>query len=364
MPRLRNKALWIGGLRLRTIPASLAPVILGGCSAWAVLTQTGGWPMRCLSGVSGACSAPWYSVPGALDRFVGVFALCLGVAMFLQTAVNFANDYSDGVRGSDSARGDDERRSGKPQRLTASGLVKPRSVLLAAAAAALAACLCGLAIVVITRQYWLVVVGVLCLLSGWFYTGGRHPYGYVGLGELFVFLFFGLVATLGTEFAICQSLDGLGVGGVSTFDFAGPGQDGSWDIFAALRGQYGIDRTGVIAAVCAGLYSVIILMVNNLRDVEDDTRSGKRTLAVRLGARSARLLLVVSIVVALALAAMLFLAVWWPWGLVVWLPLIPASFATVHAIRAGDYPRSLGGAGRQLLVFTALIVVATVLASV
>lgn len=270
-----------------------------------------------------------------------MLALCLAVALFLQFAVNFANDYSDGIRGADAGRGDDENRSGKPQRLTASGLVRPGSVLAAGGVCALLACLCGLAVVIITGQYWLIGVGVLCVLAGWYYTGGKHPYGYAGWGELSVFVFFGLVATLGTEFVICRAFDST----------------------VALHGRFGIDLVGVVAAVCSGLYSVIILMVNNLRDVEEDAASGKRTLAVKVGAGAARVLLLAGIVVALVLALVLAVRIWTPWGAIVWLPLIAASLATMSAIRSRNFGRSLGSAGRQLLVFTLVVVVCTALSN-
>ena len=138
-----------------------------------------------------------------MDRFWPVTILCLLVALFLQIAVNYANDYSDGIRGTDAGRDTDESKSGKPQRLTASGLVPAKHVLFAAMICAAIACICGVVAVVLAQAWWLLAVGAASLLAGSFYTGGKHPYGYVGLGEVGVFLFFGLAAVLGTDYALC-----------------------------------------------------------------------------------------------------------------------------------------------------------------
>lgn len=270
--------IWLKGMRPQTLPASVAPVAIGAAAAWSELH---GW----------AC-APEYdcSVHEALRAlaiadFWPLAILCALVALFLQIAVNYANDYSDGIRGVDAGRGAASAatvgipptstgfsgtRDGvvstsihAPARLVASG-VPPKRVLAAAGIAASLACLCGLTIIVITGYWWLLVVGVCCLLAGWCYTGGRHPYGYDGLGELFVFVFFGLVAVLGTQFVLCGDIDG----------------------------------TGVRGAAQAGLLSCVLLMANNLRDVEEDRAHGKRTLAVRLGARRARILTVAAYAIA------------------------------------------------------------------
>lgn len=153
------------------------------------------------------------------------------------------------LRGTDAGRDMDESKSGKPQRLTASGLVPAKHVLFAAMICAAIACICGVVAVVLAQAWWLLAVGAASLLAGWFYTGGKHPYGYVGLGEVGVFLFFGLAAVLGTEYALCGTVD---VG-------------------------------GLLGAVAAGLFSCLIIMVNNIRDIDEDREHGKHTLAVRLG---------------------------------------------------------------------------------
>ena len=168
--------------------------------------------------------------------------LALVVSLALQVGVNYANDYSDGVRGTD------DDRAG-PMRLVASRRATARAVKTAAFAALGVACVAGLALAALTT-WWLVALGVLCVLAAWTYTGGPRPYGYAGWGEVFVFVFFGLVATVGTTYVIVEAVSTL----------------------------------AVLSGVLAGLLAVALLMVNNIRDIEGDSRSGKRTLAVRLGA--------------------------------------------------------------------------------
>ena len=210
---------WIGAARLQTLPLAVAPVALGTAAAYVVNHEPGdvGWHwLRAL--------------------------LCLAVALFLQIGVNFANDYSDGVRGTDKYRVG-------PARLTASGAVRPRTVLIVAFVFFGLAALAGLAIVIRTQYWWLLAVGAVAIVAAYFYTGGKRPYGYFGFGELFVFVFFGLVATAGTTFALA---------GTVTVE--------SW-----------------VAGVAIGLIACAVLMVNNIRDREQDKLAGKRTLAVLLG---------------------------------------------------------------------------------
>jgi len=212
---------WIGGARLRTVPLAIAPVALGTATAYTL--GDGGWHwVRAL--------------------------LCLAVAVALQVGVNFANDYSDGVRGTD------KRRVGPP-RLTASGAAKPRTVLTVALVFFALAAAAGIVLVVLTQQWLLLAVGAACIIAAWFYTGGKRPYGYYGLGELFVFVFFGLVATAGT-----------------TFVQAGTVNLETW-----------------LAGTAAGLLACATLMINNVRDREQDALAKKRTLAVLIGNLPARI---------------------------------------------------------------------------
>ena len=212
--------IWVGGARPRTLSAGLVPVAVGTAVAVGEGSQTAWWR-------AGA-------------------ALVVGMA--LQVAVNFANDYSDGVRGTD-----DSTRVG-PRRLVGSGLVEARSVKLAAFVAFGVAMAAG-ALLAAAAGWQLLIVGTVCIAAAWAYTGGPRPYGYLGLGEVFAFVFFGLVATAGTTYVLLERLD--------------------W--FAVLCG------------VPVGLWAVSLLMANNLRDIAGDEAAGKRTLAVRLGDRGTRM---------------------------------------------------------------------------
>jgi 1,4-dihydroxy-2-naphthoate octaprenyltransferase len=212
-------AQWIEGARPRTFPNAVAPVIAGtGAAAWLH-------------------SVVWWKA---------LLALVVAVTMII--GVNFANDYSDGIRGTD-----DERAG--PVRLVGSGLAAPRSVLAAAAVSMAIAAAAGV-VLALASAPWLMGVGVACIAAAWLYTGGSRPYGYRGLGEAAVFVFFGLVAVLGTQYV------------------------------QALR----IDWVGVVLAAATGSLSSAVLVANNLRDIPTDTRSGKVTLAVRLGDARTRVL--------------------------------------------------------------------------
>jgi 1,4-dihydroxy-2-naphthoate octaprenyltransferase len=211
---------WVAGARPRTLPAAVAPVVAGSGLAYFA----GGFrPVPAL--------------------------LALVVSLALQVAVNYANDYSDGIRGTDAERVG-------PLRLVGSGLAAPAAVKRAALASFAVAGLAGLCLVLLTGQWWLLAVGVACILAAWYYTGGRRPYGYRGLGELFVFVFFGLVAVGGTTY--------VQVGRVG---------------WATL-----------LTGVAIGALACAILVANNLRDIVGDTRAGKRTLATRLGPTGTRVL--------------------------------------------------------------------------
>ncbi len=214
---MTSREIWIAGARPKTLGAAIAPVIVG--------TAFAGY-----------------------DAEPTNFILALLVALALQIGVNYANDYSDGVRGTD-----DDRVG--PIRLVGSGLAKPEAVKRAAFLSFFVAAFAGL-ILSARTEWYLLIIGALAIIAAWTYTGGPKPYGYQALGEISVFIFFGLVATLGTYF--------VQVGFIS------------WPV--------------ILAAISMGLLATAILNVNNLRDLERDAKSGKRTLAVRLGAARTRTL--------------------------------------------------------------------------
>lgn len=259
------------------------------------------------------------------DHFVAVdwfprVVLALVVSLALQVGVNYANDYSDGVRGTD------DDRAG-PMRLVASRRATARAVKIAALAAFGVACAAGLALAAFTT-WWLVVLGIVCVVAAWTYTGGPRPYGYVGLGEVFVFVFFGLVATVGTTYVIVESVSLL----------------------------------AVLSGTLAGLLAVALLMVNNIRDIDGDARSGKRTLAVRLGqARSKTLfsmVYVAAFVVVLVAATQSLGALFGVAGLLASLPAI----ATVReATTAPRLIAALGMTARTQLVVGACYVAGLVI---
>ena len=212
-------AQWISGARPRTLPNAVAPVVAGtGAAAWLN-------------------SAVWWKA-----------LLALAVAVALIIGVNYANDYSDGIRGTD------DDRAG-PVRLVGSRLATPRAVLTAAVTSLSVGAVAGLALALLSAP-WLIAVGAACIAGAWLYTGGSKPYGYAGFGEVAVFVFFGLVAVLGTEYT------------------------------QALR----VDWVGLVLAVSVGALSSSVLVANNLRDIPTDARSRKITLAVRLGDARTRVL--------------------------------------------------------------------------
>ena len=319
--------LWIRGMRPRTLPASVAPVIVGACCAWMldlrdVCDASRSLREHCAAPVASLASAAGLSssvLTVGTPRFWTIAILCAVVAVGMQIAVNFANDYSDGIRGTDDGRGDAESVTGSPQRLVASGLVPPRRVLTAAGIAAAIACIAGVGVAALSGRWWLIAVGALCLPAGWCYTGGRHPYGYRGLGEVFVFVFFGLVATLGTQ--------------------------------AALVGR--IDMVGVIAATGIGLESVTLLMVNNLRDLDADREHGKRTLAIRLGERGARRALAACALAAAACAYMT-AASTRPAAMSLCYVMVVFAVCVWNCVRGHDWRMALTCAGFQPLLFAAV----------
>ena len=255
---MATPAQWIEGARPRTLPAAISPVLVGtGAAAY-------------------------------LDSFVWWKALlALGVGLALQIGVNYANDYSDGIRGTD------ENRVG-PLRLVGSKVATPGQVKTAAftcfgVGAVLGVILCA------TSNWWLLIAGAASLVGAWFYTGGKRPYGYRALGEVSVFLFFGLVAVLGTTYVQAETL--------------------SW--------------TAVAGAVSVGAIACALLVANNLRDIPTDTVTGKRTLAVVLGAQRSRQLYAALVAVAFVLAAVSALAT--PWTLLAFIAL-PLAIKAVRVV--------------------------------
>ncbi|MEO6121450.1 MAG: 1,4-dihydroxy-2-naphthoate polyprenyltransferase [Acidimicrobiales bacterium] len=218
-----SAATWVAGARPRTLPASVVPVVVGTAAAAAASSSE-----------------------GEVVAWRAVAAMVVSVA--IQVGTNYANDYADGVRGTDDARVG-------PVRLVAAGLASPRAVKRAALAAFAVAGLAGLALTFVVGAE-LLVVGAASLAAGWFYTGGPRPYGYAGLGEIFVFTFFGLVATVGSAYVHLERISGL----------------------------------AVMASVPVGLLATALLVVNNLRDIPTDAATGQRTLAVRMGDPATRLL--------------------------------------------------------------------------
>jgi len=277
---------WITGARVRTLPLAVAPILLGSATA------------------------------STLDRFDWTLALlALSVALLLQIGVNYANDYSDGVRGTDSDRVG-------PKRITAEGLARPAQVKRAALISFGLAMIAGLVIVLITGQWWLVAVGLVCVIAAWFYTGGKQPYGYHGLGELAVFVFFGLIATVGTNYIQTQVIDPLAV---------------------LLGGTF-------------GLYASAVLLINNIRDIETDSKAGKRTLAVILGRKLSKSLFLLMIWIPVAINLLLFLI--YPatlLGMLNLLLLLPITLIVLESRNPGELITALKLTSLAGLGFAALV---------
>ena len=265
---MATAAQWLEGARPRTLPMALAPVIAGSAAAFGL---------------------------GAFRPLNAVLAAV--VAVLLQVGVNYANDYSDGIRGTDDVRVG-------PLRLTGSGAARARDVKHAAFACFALAMVAGAALIILSQAWFLLLVGVGCIAAAWGYTGGKNPYGYLGLGDVFVFVFFGLVATLGT-----------------TYTQAGQLSAPAW-----------------VGAISTGLIAMALLMANNVRDIPTDREAGKRTLAVRLGDSTARVSYVMMLAAALLLP--LFLIDNHPWVLLVLL-LVPAGLMPSWLMLKGKKRRSL-----------------------
>jgi len=278
---------WVAGARPRTLPAAIVPVVVGSGIAFGYHRFSG-----------------WRA------------ALALLVALALQVGVNYANDYSDGIRGTDKVRVG-------PVRLVAGGLAKPRQVLAAALGSFAVAGAAGLVLAAVT-SWWLLLVGAAAVAAAWFYTGGKRPYGYRALGEVSVFVFFGLAAVTGTAYVQMRSLAWL----------------------------------PLVAAVPVGLLACALLVINNLRDIPTDSQSGKQTLAVVLGDRRTRALYVGCMLVPFCVAAAL--APVKPLSLLA-LAALPFALGPVRGVLSGATGRglivALGQTGRLQLAFGALLAV-------
>jgi 1,4-dihydroxy-2-naphthoate polyprenyltransferase len=285
-------AQWIEGTRPRTLPNAVAPVIAGtGAAAWLH-------------------AAVWWKA-----------LLALAVAVALIIGVNFANDYSDGIRGTD------DDRAG-PIRLVGSRLATPRSVLSAAIVSLTVGAVAGLALALCSAP-WVIVVGAVCIAAAWLYTGGPKPYGYAGFGEVAVFVFFGLIAVLGTQYT------------------------------QALR----VDWVGLVLAVSTGALSSAVLVANNLRDIPTDKRTGKITLAVRLGYTGTRTLYQALLTVAGVLTLVLMAAT--PWCAVGFFA-APLVLRALRPVRSGRNGRELipvlRDTGLAMLVWSIAVALALTLA--
>jgi 1,4-dihydroxy-2-naphthoate octaprenyltransferase len=287
---------WVAGARPRTLPTAISPVLVGTGAA-----------------VGGGAVQP------------GRALLALLVAVALVIGVNYANDYSDGIRGTD-----DDRVG--PVRLVGSRLAAPAAVRTAAFVCFSIAALAGLTLVSLARMWWLIAVGAVCIAGAWFYTGGRRPYGYAGLGEVAVFVFFGPVAVLGT--ALTQQ------GGP-------PG------------------APAVVSAIGVGLLACAVLVVNNLRDITGDEAVGKRTLAVALGDADTRRLYTALVLLPLALSALAGIR---SWPMLLGLLALPLAVAPARRVMGGAdgrrLVRILGATGLLLLAWSAATAVGLALVPV
>ena len=273
--------LWIKGARLRTLPLAVAPILIGAGTA---------------------------DLAKKFD--LGYVLLALAVALFLQIGVNYSNDYSDGIRGTD------DNRKG-PARLTGGGFVPTKQVRNAAFASFAIAAAFGLVITVLTQQWWFVAVGVVCILAAWLYTGGKKPYGYAGLGEVIVFIFFGLVATIGTDYI--QTLE--------------------------------VTFLSVLGGAAAGCFATAVLLINNIRDIETDRLSGKKTLSTRIGKTASLVLFVMLTWAPFTLVAPLWFVA--PAAFVVNLFILPVLIINVIAVSAKSPKDQI--LALQLTSYTALL---------
>lgn len=297
---MATAAQWVSAARPRTLPAAVAPVLVG-CGAGAAIL--------------GVHHSPWTA-----ESWLKA-ALALIVALALQIGVNYANDYSDGIRGTDGSH-----RVG-PFRLVGSGAAPPQAVKAGAITCFAIAAAAGL-VLAVTSAWWLILVGAASIAAAWFYTGGKRPYGYAGFGELFVFVFFGLVAVLGTTYVIAER----------------------------------ISLTSIVLAVGTGLLACAILVANNLRDVATDGATGKRTLAVILGDGLTRR--VYAAMLAAAFLAVLVVGLRHPWCLIALAAALPAIAPVRQVLRGARGPALipvLGATGMTEFCYALLLLIGLLL---
>ena len=279
--------IWVDGARPRTLPAAIAPVLVA----------------TALAGDS-------------FDPLAALLALIVSLA--LQIGVNYANDYSDGIRGTDNDRIG-------PSRITAGGLAKPVQVKSAAFISFGVAAVAGLGLA-ITTSWWLIAVGAISIAAAWGYTGGKNPYGYMGLGELFVFIFFGLVATVGTFYVQAEEITGQ----------------------------------SILAGTIVGSLACAILVINNIRDRAKDEVAGKLTLAVRLGDKRSRILYTVLVIAPYLLSAG-FATLW----TLLTLLTLPMTISILKALRTGiqgvDLIALLGKTGKLQMLFSLALSLALII---
>ena len=266
MSQLPKLKLWFEGSRPKTIPAAIVPVIVGTASVETSLT---------------------------LHRFL----LALLVSIALQVGVNYANDYSDGIRGTD------QDRIG-PRRLVGSGLIKSKQVKLAAGISFLIAAIAGLVLAIMTSLL-LILIGSAAILAAWFYTGGSKPYGYSGYGEISVFVFFGLVATAGSSYVQSET----------------------------------IESVSILCSVPVGLLASALLVVNNFRDIETDSETGKQTFAVRLGKSRTQMFFTLLLLVSLGMYVLI--AVLHTYLVLITLTVIPLSLKLIYDIYSKENAQDL-----------------------
>ncbi len=288
--------IWWLGARPRTLPAAVAPVVLGTAVAYPTFR--------------------WW-----------VFLCALGVALFVQVATNYANDYSDGIRGTD----DPESRSG-PLRLVGSGVASPSSVKKAMLISFGLTALCGVPLVIFV-DWRLIFVGIAAIAAGWFYTGGPSPYGYAGYGEVFVFVFFGLVATVGSFYVQATT----------------------------------VSVASVLCGLAAGSLATALLVVNNLRDIHSDALSGKRTLAVKIGEQSTRWLYTALMVIPFIMVPFVAGNTAKPFGALAFVAVIPARGPVTSVLsgsRGAELIDVLAKTGMVQMVFSLALAAGLILGSI